>query len=147
MAKSKEELISMIENDLVDPSTNKITGERVKNALTEMVDAMGTGGGGNMEYWSVPAESVEGALELVMFSTWGKLTYSGATVIVSAGATPSFIGSGAVLLAIAIDWSAKVAFPGVDGIKTVREVFDLMEVPPLADIGLIQITEEEFYTI
>jgi hypothetical protein len=59
MGKSKEELISMIENDLVDPSTNKITGERVKAALTDIVKAMGeggggTGGGGAMEYWRLP---------------------------------------------------------------------------------------------
>lgn len=146
MAKSKEELISMIENDLVDPSTNKITGERVKNALTEMVDAMGTGGGGGaMEYWSVPAEVAEEVVELALYSPWAKFTYWGSTIIVSGGAIATF--SDGDLLAFAIDWSAKVAIPGVDGINTVRELFDLMEIPPLADTGLIQITEEEFYTI
>lgn len=145
MAKSKEELIYDIENELVDPTTNKITGERVKARLLDMVDAMGTGGGGNMEYWSVPTELAEDAIELVLYSPWVKFTYSGATIIVSGGTILGF--TDAVLLAIAIDWSAKVAIPGVDGIKTVRELFDLMETPPLADMGFIQITKEEFYTI
>lgn len=146
MAKSKEELISMIENDLVDPSTNKITGERVKNALTEMVDAMGTGGGGGqLEYWGVPEEVAGEAETLAIYSPWAKFIFSDMTLIVSGGTISGF--TGATLLAIAIDWSAKVASPVVGGIITVREMFDLMEFPSLADMGLIQITEEEFYTI
>lgn len=144
MAKSKEELIYDIENELVDPTTNKITGERVKARLLDMVDAMGTGSGA-MEYWSVPAEVAEAMEDLALYSPWVKLTFSDATIIVSGGTIVSF--SDVVLLAIAIDWSAKIAIPGSDGIKTVRELFDLMEVPPFADAGLIQITEEEFYTI
>lgn len=74
MAKSKEELISMIENDLVDPSTNKITGERVKNALTEMVDAMGTGGGA-MEYWRVPENFNKAEEEDLIFTVASQMKW------------------------------------------------------------------------
>ena len=144
MAKSKEELIYDIENELVDPTTNKITGERVKARLLDMVDAMGTGGG-QMEYWSVPAEVAEEVVEFALYSPWAKFAYNGATIIVSGGVIAAFYD--AVLLAFAIDWSAKIAIPGVDGINTVRELFDLIEIPPLADTGLIQITEEEFYSV
>lgn len=105
-----------------------------------------TGGGGStMEYWSVPAEIAEVAVELTTHSPWAKFTYNGITHIVSGGSVATF--TGATLLAVAIDLSAKMAYRGIEGIKTVREIFDELQISSLADVGLIQITEEEFYSI
>ena len=139
MAKTKEELVSMIENDLVDPSTNKITGERVKNALTEMVDAMGTGGGGAMEYWSVPEELSEDAAMLAMLAPWVKCQMN--DIIYIAGSAVA----GMTLVAFAVDPAANLFLDGQS--YTFYEFLPQMGISSLADLGYVQITKEEFYTI
>lgn len=144
MAKSKEELISMIENDLVDPSTNKITGERVKNALTEMVDAMGTGsGGGNWEYWAVPEDKIGSDIveELTAYSylVKGNL-YGNITVIPVAMMTMLSFD----VTAFALDLSTEIMQGG--GVGTLGEFLE-MDSASLQEAGFIQITKEEFYGI
>ena len=143
MAKSKEELISMIENDLVDPTTNKITGERVKNALTEMVDAMGQGGGASqMEYWSVPVELLDDANEVMIYSTSIKGLISAATNIIPPLAGLIY-GSSFIPTAFAIDWNMRLCLDSTS-LQTVGELFEDID---LSALGLVKITEEEFYTI
>lgn len=141
MAKSKEELISMIENDLVDPSTNKITGERVKNALTEMVDAMGTGGG-NMEYWAVPEDKIGSDIveELTAYSYLAKGNlYGNITVIPVAMMTMLSFD----ITALAIDLSTEIMVGGAA--STLGEFFEI-DSSSFQEEGFIQITKEEFYT-
>lgn len=137
MAKSKEELISMIENDLVDPSTNKITGERVKNALTEMVDAMGTGGGA-MEYWKNGVATIPSALAINCPII--KMNTLGATQVCPGGLV--YGASNVSMLAVAFDRTYRFFADGE--IMTMGDVLSLYD---WDDSLFIQITEEEFYTI
>ena len=140
MAKSKEELIYDIENELVDPTTNKITGERVKARLLDMVDAMGTGGGGNMEYWSVLTSDQETACGMAMYCPVSKWTTGSSKIIGPAAITTQSQVS--AVLAIGFDRSAR--FYLMDQWFTFTE---LLEEVSMEDIGATQITEEEFYTI
>lgn len=137
MAKSREELISMIENDLVDPSTNKITGERVKNALTEMVDAMGTGGG-NMVYYEIVDTSSESLISIALISSLARTQG-----LIVPTAMLELIGQTAN--AYAIDLGLKIISNGQ--IATVEETL-LMNFPDLSQIpGMKQISEQEFYQL
>lgn len=155
MAKTKEELVSMIENDLVDPSTNKITGERVKNALTEMVDAMGTGGGGGaMEYWTTGQLDMDTFAILMMFLPWAKFSYMDTTFIVSAATIAAMAGdapSSVTLMAFAVDMNAKVCVPYLTSgqVVSTREALSMIGVPEggFTEKGCTPLTEEEFYTI
>lgn len=146
MAKSKEELISMIENDLVDPSTNKITGERVKNALTEMVDAMGTGSGASqMEYWSFPIGMTGESQEVAMFSSLFKAVNDGNTGIWPATLLTILAPDPELCVGLAFDRNLKVSIPG-EGTTTIGEYMDGMGID-VASFGGVLVTEEEFYTI
>ena len=141
MAKSKEELISMIENDLVDPSTNKITGERVKNALTEMVDAMGTGSG-NMEYWASGSEEI--SMLHAMVSSYVKYTqpdYPENGVKIYPAVFASYEDN-VKYHAIAFDPNA-ILVEG-DETMTLRELLALYD---FDESRYTRITKEEFYTI
>lgn len=138
MAKSKEELIYDIENELVDPTTNKITGERVKARLLDMVDAMGTGGGA-MEYWSFPSGVPAEIAEVAMFSTLAKFNL-GSTMIQPTAAAFAF--GVTELSAIALDPTLVVS--GDNGFATLGEYLAGID---LAAAGGISITEEQFYTI
>lgn len=143
MAKSKEELISMIENDLVDPSTNKITGERVKNALTEMVDAMGTGGGGNMEYWAVPEDMIgsDKVKSFLQYAYLAKGDMSGDTYVLPV----AMFGSLSMdMTAFALDLSTEISISGEAG--TLGEFLEI-DSSSFQEEGFIQITKEEFYGI
>lgn len=144
MAKSKEELIYDIENELVDPTTNKITGERVKARLLDMVNAMGTGGGA-MEYWAIPPDAPEDAAQMAMFAFIIKGSYINGTVILPADYA-AMMGSSLVLSGLAIDRNARVLLPGDTGIRPLGEIFDEFGLN-FADIGLVQIDKETFYTI
>lgn len=142
MAKSKEELIYDIENELVDPTTNKITGERVKARLLDMVDAMGTGSG-NMEYWSVPEEASTEVAILAMLTPWVKCQM-GDSIYIAGGAVAS-MSSSMTLVAFAVDPAANLVLGEMSG--TFYEFLPQMGISSLADIGCVQITKEEFYTI
>lgn len=148
MAKTKEELIYDIENELVDPTTNKITGERVKARLLDMVDAMGTGGGGGqMEYWSFPngltddldAEMVSALATLAKYTSYGQpsITPPSLASVMNVEYT-SFVG-------MAFNKDLKIVYYG-DDVVTVGFLLTVGEVD-LAAMGGVQITEEEFYTI
>lgn len=145
----------MIENDLVDPSTNKITGERVKNALTEMVDAMGTGGGGGaMEYWTIGQLDMDAFSQLAMLLPWAKFSYVGSTFITSTATIAAFAGDNAssvTLMAFAVDMNAKVCVSYLTSGKVVstREALSMIGVPDngFTEMGCTPLTEEEFYTI
>lgn len=151
MAKTKEELISMIENDLVDSTSQKITGASVKNIMLEMVETMaesaGSGGGGSstMEYWGVPAGYELDALgELCGLCVLGKFSLDGQTLIVSAGFAGVLPADTAV--AFAFDPNIKMAYPGM-GLATAKEILAQMGVNDLSAAGLTPITEEEFYAM
>ena len=149
MAKSKEELIYDIENELVDPTTNKITGERVKARLLDMVETMaesaGSGGGSStMEYWSIPAGYESDALEeLCGLCVLGKFVLDGATLIVSAGMIATLTE---FAVAVAFDPNIKMQYPGM-GIATAKEILARLGVTDLSAVGLTSINEDEFYTI
>lgn len=149
MAKTKGELIYDIENELVDPTTNKVTGERVKARLLDMVETMaesaGSGGGGGaaMEYWGVPAGFEADEMgELCGFCVLGKFINNGVNIIASAGlgsVMPDY------MIAVAFDPNIKLVHPGV-GSATAKEILTLMGVADLSAVGLVPMTEEEFYT-
>lgn len=140
MAKSKEELISMIENDLVDPSTNKITGERVKNALTEMVDAMGTGGGA-MEYWAF-SEAALLETQSPVFSSLIKFSMGGNVVILPSFVACQILSGYSDIMAIAIDRSLVFYSEGVE-----LTIGDALSSVDFAAAGGVQLTREEFYAV
>ena len=157
MAKSKEELIYDIENELVDPTTNKITGERVKARLLDMVDAMGTGGGGGgstMEYWTIGQLDMDAFSQLAMYLPWAKFSYLSSTFIVSAATIAAFAGDDAssiTLMAFAVDMNARVCVPYFTSGKVVstREALSMLGLPEggFTEMGCTPLTEEEFYTI
>lgn len=137
MAKSKEELIYDIENELVDPTTNKITGERVKARLLDMVDAMGSGGGA-MEYWKNGEATISSAFAI--YCPIIKMSAFGATQIMPGAFVNS--DSSASMLAVAFDRTYKFVAEGA-----ILTMDDLLTELGWNDSDYIQITEEEFYTI
>lgn len=152
MAKTKEELVSIIENDLVDPSTNKITGDRVKNALKDIVEAIGEGsgsgsGGGAMEYWRLPEGGLTSSSEeFYIMAMFGMLLQTEFGVTGGLGAVLPFgLESGAgYITAFAFDPTVRVSYG--EGFASIQDI--LAELGgSLADIGFTQITEEEFYAI
>ena len=148
MAKSKEELIYDIENELVDPTTNKITGERVKARLLDMVDAMGTGGGGGasqIEYWSFPNGMTEESQELGMSSSLFKAVVDGNTAIYPSVLLTTIVPDPAMCVGFVFDRNLKISIPSV-GTVTIGEYMDSMGID-IASFGGVLVTEEEFYTI
>lgn len=145
MAKSKEELIYDIENELVDPTTNKITGERVKARLLDMVDAMGEGGGSSqLEYWKTPSdEAVSAELSEIglMISVSTKVS-TGSDVGILPGSYYWSVHA-STIVAFAVDLASKIKYPGEPEVYLVA---DLLAEIPLADMGCEKITEEEYYT-
>ena len=143
MAKSKEELIYDIENELVDPTTNKITGERVKARLLDMVDAMGTGGGGAMEYWGImPGETdMEAVSTLLACSTLIRGKVDGEVMVLPSGLR-TMMGI-SMPEALAVDRSAEVIVPQQD-FKTVGDMLNAL-IPDLNALGFVPITKEVFY--
>lgn len=146
MAKTKEELVSMIENELVDPTSNKITGERVKNAMKDIVDAMGEGGGSSqIEYWRAPSDA-DARAELsevgLMISVSTKVV-SGSNVGILPGSY-YWTAAGDNVVAFAVDLTSKLKFPEEPELNLVA---DLLAELPLADMGCEKITEEEYYTV
>lgn len=143
MAKSKEEIIYDIENNLVDPTTNKITGERVKARLLDMVDAMGTGGG-QWEYWGIVPETNMNAVSMLLpLSTLFRGEVDGEVMVLPSGLRTQLGIS--VPEAVAVESSVEIVFPAAD-FKTVGELLHAMLVDFDA-AGLVPITKEEFYTI
>lgn len=143
MAKTKEELIEMIENELVDSTSNKITGDNVKNVMLEMVETIAeNAGGGTMEYWTIPSEIVEDFIEVSAFVLLVKAQQSDTVTIASSiaaawGGTP-----------IAMGWDPNVKMCLEGSFMTAQEILQsLLEVSSWADFGFTQITEEEFYTV
>lgn len=144
MAKSKEELIYDIENNLVDPDTNKITGVRVKERFLDIIEAMGQGGGSQMEYWSVPSQDVITGLgenaDVIMFASLGKIILQGTTM--------------AVPLAMAIQMGDILAFAWDNNLRAIlnNNIMTLGEIltsygVDFEDAGFVKITEDVFYTI
>ena len=146
MAKTKGELISMIENDLVDSTSQKITGASVKNVMLEMVETMAesAGSGGAMEYWSVPSYDVITGLgengEVIIFATLGKIILDGTTM--------------AVPMSVALEMGDILAFAWDNNLRAILNN-NIMTLGKLLtaygvnfeDAGFVKITEEEFYTI
>lgn len=149
MAKSKADLIYDIENGLVDPTTNKVTGERVKARLLDMVETMAesAGKGGNMEYWRITDKEAfnEAGEFLAVAILLIRAEVNGNAVVYSSGFFSVFFDS---LTAIAFDRSAKLLFEGTEA--TTEEVIAMMESQTgetLESLGLEPMFEEEFYTI
>lgn len=143
MAKSKEELIYDIENELVDPTTNKVTGERVKARLLDMVNAMGEGGGGAaMEYWKVPELYKENLDLALLFFVQAKCFVSGSINIVPGGFAYQ---NGAAVDAFAYIPTLKMHIMGVE--STAAEVLANEFLIDLVTMGFTPMTEDEFYAI
>lgn len=138
MAKSKEELIYDIENELVDPTTNKITGERVKARLLDMVNAMGTGGG-NMEYWNIEGSEVGG--EIMLFIPLLIKGNSGKEVCILPASAYQYLTN---ITAIAVDQTAEIYIEGVR--CTIKELLENWETSFDA-MGATKIDKDAFYTI
>lgn len=145
MAKTKGELISMIENELVDPTSNKITGERVKNAMKDIVDAMGEGGG--MEYWSLEGVSGEdlGVMgEFLYLAPVVKAVSSTAGITMIAA--PYFAFSDNSYSPTAFAWNGNLKTNLSGSLISLSEMLTMSSIA-FADFGAVKITEEEFYTI
>lgn len=141
MAKTKEELVTMIETELVDPTSNKITGESVKAVLTDIVDAIGTGSA--LEYWAVPETGAGDELEVVvMVATYVRGEASNGLVIGGAIAAVG-VAFGGTLLAFAYDPTLTITMEG-DSI-TAAELL-AVEGVDLTALGYTQITKEEFFS-
>lgn len=148
MAKTKEELIEMIENDLVDSTSQKITGNNVKNVMLEMVETISenAGSGGTMEYWSMPDSFTTDAMqELIMFFLLCKIQLDDMVVIL--GASYQFQMLEYDLIATAIAWDPNAKMYINEELTTPLAFLEQTGVTSLADFGFTQITEEEFYTV
>ena len=146
MAKTKEELIYDIENELVDPTTNKITGERVKARLLDMVDAMSesTGSGGQLSYWNI-SDGVAAAEFAMVCALCKVVTTDSGTLVLPLGMAEMYISyMGATLQALAFDFSQRLTNPETGELVTIGEI---LTSETLMSAGLTEITEEEFYTI
>lgn len=145
MAKSKDELIYDIENELVDPTTNKITGERVKARLLDMVNAMGEGGGGAaMEYWACPTAGVGNEIDaLAYIAAYTKTSVPAGTFIIG-GFGISLVDQGASFIALAFSPNATIAMGDI--VATTAELL-ASEGIDLENLGYTRITKEEFYSL
>lgn len=148
MAKSKADLIYGIDNELVDPTTNKITGERIKARLLDMVETMAesAGKGGNMEYWRITDkeafnEAGEILLAIVLLI---RAELNENVAVYSSSMVGSFFDH---LTAIAFDRSVKLLAEGT--VLTAEEFIAMMESQggvTLRSLSLEPMTEKEFYT-
>ena len=149
MAKTKEELVTMIETELVDPTSKKITGDRVKNVLTEMVSAMGTGssGGAAFEYWEGPSDN-EVLLAMAMYGVTAKMSDSDGVITILPGGFTALLGSATVL---AVCWCPGIKFYSEGTIFSSDELLMMLlgdaGVSSLEEAGLIRITEEQYLTV
>lgn len=151
MAKSKDELIYDIENELVDPTTNKVTGERVKARLLDMVETMAESagsGGGQLEYWKVPDGTTtndDTLGMLLMCSRVAKIIMTSGTYSVVNIASPAMAASmPKVPTAIGLDRNMQLVINSEEA--TVEEFFTMLGID-IISAGYTQITEEDFYSI
>lgn len=149
MAKSKEELIYDIKNNLVDSNTGKITGETVKARLLDMVDAMAesAGKGGNMEYWRISDKDafLEGGELLFAFVLLIRVEQNENAAVYSLSMVNNCFD---FLTAIAFDRSVKLLAGG--NMLTVDEIITMMEQEmgvSWDSLGLTPMTEDQFYAI
>lgn len=149
MAKSKGELIYDIENELVDPTTNKVTGERVKARLLDMVETMAesAGSGGRYKYYSIDEGSAATEFAYGVGSVMKYYSSEDQSQIVIT--SPATAGTGVKIIASAIDMSLRIVFNGIEATyeQYIEEVLALMGAESLDEIGAHEITKEEFYTI
>lgn len=149
MAKTKEELVSMIETELVDPTSNKITGDRMKAALTDIVEAMGeggggAGGGGTMEYWRVPEGLSNSPEEYYVMAVLAMLVRVETTLgeMQIGSGMMAIMGVSDYITAFAFDPAARITVKGE--LMSIQDMLDMLELS-LADIGFTRMTEDEFY--
>lgn len=143
MAKSKDELIYDIENNLVDSDTGKITGDRVKARLLDMVETMAESagsGGGAMEYWRVPDGLKQHLDSILLLFVLTKI--SNAANIEIAPAAYAYMG-GAAVDAFAYIPTLKMHLSGVEA--TAAEILANEFSVDLVVMGFTPMTEEEFY--
>lgn len=140
MAKSKEELIYDIENELVDPTTNKITGERVKARLLDMVETMSESGRSKLTYRDVSSASLSEIQLWAIYSPLVKFTDTSGIHILPGLAVS--VGSDSDILAIAYDINTRFYEQGT--ILTMGDLFTEIAIDPTL---YPEITEEEFYTV
>lgn len=147
MAMSKDDLKDMIENGLVDSTSQKITGASVKNVMLEMVETMAESagsGGSQLEYWSVPSYDVITGLgenaEVIMFAALGKIILQGTTMAVPM----SMAFEMGDILAFAWDNNLRAILN--NNIMTLGELLTAYGVN-FEDAGFVKITEDVFYTI
>lgn len=141
MAKSKEDLKDIIENGLVDPTSQKITGERVKNAMKDIVDAMGTGGAA-LEYYAIPEGVIEGLYDIVQMSSSMKCVLpNGMTYIMPTASMVSNFDT-ITILAVGLDANMKLYANG--NTMSMGEMLEMMGNPTT---NFTPISEEVYYTI
>lgn len=150
MAKTTEELISMIENELVDSTSQKITGASVKNVMLEMVETIAESagsGGGQYKYYSIDEESdaTEFAYALGSVVKFYPSEEQSQIVITS----PVVAGTDIKIMAAAIDMSLRIVLDGtiLTNEQYIEVVLAWRGAESLDEIGAHEITEEEFYTI
>lgn len=141
MAKSKDELIYDIENELVDPTTNKITGERVKNAMKDIVDAMGTGGAA-LEYYAIPEGVTEGVYNVAQMSSSMKCVLPNGMIYIMPTASMIINFDSITILAVGLDANMKLYSDGNE-----MSMGDLLETMGNPTTNFTLISEKEFYTI
>lgn len=141
MAKTREELVSMIENELVDPTSNRITGERVKNAMKDIVDAMGTGGAA-LEYYAIPEGVTEGLYNIVQVSSSMKCVLPNGMTYIMPTASMIINFDSITILAVGLDANMKLYSAG-----NAISLGDLLEIMGNPTTNFTLISEKEFYTI
>lgn len=152
MAKSKDDLIYDIQNELVDPTTNKITGDRVKARLLDMVETMAesAGSGGLYKYYSIDEGAAASEFILTM-SSLVKVASKEDTSAIDIITPVVIIGASdkVTIMAVVVDMSLRLIFDGLD--VTIREYIDMMlemeGIGSLDEIGVHEIAKEQFYDI
>lgn len=141
---AKEDIINKINNELVDETTNKITGESIKNVLLAIVDGMGAGSG-QMEYWDltpVDSTTMEELVEFFALMQLVKATITDGEI----GILPAAISAIANYPVLAVGFDRNIRY------VTGGEEFQLGQFMEengilLEDFGAIPIDEETFYKI
>ena len=142
MAVKKNDVINMINNDLVDSTTNTITGESLAFVLENMVELIGEGSGNKdpFEYWSL--ENITGdATEVIIYAVSAKIVDENSVVSIG----PGIIGllGGGTPIAMCISPDVRFIMEGMD--MTFGELLEGMG--GLESLGAKEITKEAYYSL
>ena len=142
MAVKKNDVINMINNDLIDSTTNTITGDSLAFVLENMVELIGEGTSSKdpFEYWSLENASEE-ASEVVAFSVSAKIVGENGAVSIYPGVF-GILGGGTPI-AICVSPDVRFIMEGMD--MTFGELVELAG--GFESLGAKEITKEAYFSL